>query len=82
MVPLNYLSNFWRTLEMLLIKFEVNLILTYSENCVIVYINGANQNVVVYTNDANQGATFKLKDTKPYVPVVTLSTQDNAKLLP
>ena len=82
MVPLNYLSNFWRTLEMLLIKFEVNLILTYSENCVIVYTNGANQNVVVYTNDANQGATFKLKDTKPYVPVVTLSTQDNAKLLP
>ena len=76
MVPLNYLSNFWRTLEMLLIKFEVNLILTYSENCVIVYTNGANQNVVVYTNDANQGATFKLKDTKPYVPVVTLSTQD------
>ena len=71
MVPLNYLSNFWRTLEMLLIKFEVNLILTYSENCVI-----------VYTNDANQGATFKLKDTKLYVPVVTLSTQDNAKLLP
>ena len=82
MVPLNYLSNFWRTLEMLLIKFEVNLILTYSENCVIMYTNGANQNVVVYTNDANQGATFKLKDTKPYVPVVTLSTQDNAKLLP
>ena len=82
MVPLNYLSNFWRTLEMLLIKFEVNLILTCSENCVIVYTNGANQNVVVYTNDANQGATFKLKDAKPYVPVVTLSTQDNAKLLP
>ena len=76
MVPLNYLSNFWRTLEMLLIKFEVNLILTYSENCVIVYTNGANQNVIVYANDANQGATFKLKDTKPYVPVVTLSTQD------
>ena len=64
------------------VEIMFNLILTYSENCVIVYTNGANQNVVVYTNDANQGATFKLKDTKPYVPVVTLSTQDNAKLLP
>ena len=69
-VPLKYLSNFWRILEMPLINCEVNLILTWSENCVI-----------VYTNDANQCATFTITETKPYVPVVTLSTQDNAKLL-
>ena len=37
MVPLKYLSNFWRTLEMSLIICEVNLILTWSANCVIVY---------------------------------------------
>ena len=70
MVPLKYLSNFWRTLEMPLINCEVNLILTWSANYVI-----------VSTNVANQGATFTITKTKLYVPVVTLSTQDNAKLL-
>ena len=35
MVPLKYLSNFWRTLQMPLINCEVNLILTWSSNCVI-----------------------------------------------
>ena len=71
MVPLKYLSNFWRTLEMPLIICEANLILTWSANC-----------VMVYTNVTNQGATFEITKTKLYVPVVTLSTQDNAKLLP
>ena len=66
-VPLKYLSNFWRTLEMLLINFEVNLLLTWSRDCVI-------------TNYAGEGK-FSITETKPYVPVVTLSTQDNAKLL-
>ena len=70
MVLIKYLSNFWRTLEMPLINCEVNLILTRSENC-----------VVVSTNVANQNATFAITDTNLYVPVVTLSTQDNAKLL-
>ena len=36
MVPLKYLNNFWRTLERLLINYEVELILTWSENCVII----------------------------------------------
>ena len=70
MVPIKYLGNFWRTLEMTLINCEVNLILIWSANCVIVSTNVANQNV-----------TFAITDTKLYVPVVTLSTQDNAKLL-
>ena len=35
MLPLKYLSNFWRTLEMPLINCEVNLILTWSSTCVI-----------------------------------------------
>ena len=70
MVPLKYLSNFWRTLEMPLIDCEINLILTWSKNCVI-----------VSSNIANQNATFEITDTKLYVPVVTLSTQDNSKLL-
>ena len=69
-VPLKYLGNFWRTLDIPLINSEINLILTWPANCVI-----------VYANVANQGATFAITETKLYVPVVTLSTQDNAKLL-
>ena len=67
MVPLKYLSNFWRTLEMPLINCEVTLILTWSSTCVI-------------TNSTGAG-TFEITDTKLYVPVVTLSTQENTKLL-
>ena len=52
MVSLKYLSNFWRTLEMLLINCEINLILTRSANCVRVSI------AVV-----NQGATFAITNT-------------------
>ena len=63
MVPLKYLSNFWRTLEMHLINCEISLILTWSENCAI-----------VSSNDANQSATFAITDTELYHPVVTLST--------
>ena len=70
MAPLKYLSNFWRTLEMPSINCEVNLILTWSANCVI-----------VSTNVANQNATFTITETKLYLPVVTLSNQQNAKLL-
>ena len=70
MVPLKYLSNFWRTLEMPLINCEVNLILTRSSTCVI-----------ISTNIINQNATFAIIDTKLYVPVVTLSTQENTKFL-
>ena len=41
MVPLKYLSNFWRTLEMPLINCEINLILTWSSTCVITESRGA-----------------------------------------
>ena len=42
-VPLKYLSNFWRILEIPLINCEVNLILTLSPSCVIIYTNVAHQ---------------------------------------
>ena len=42
MVPLKYLSNFWITLEMHLINCEVNLVLTCSADCAIIYTNIAN----------------------------------------
>ena len=70
MVPLKYLSNFWRTLEMPLINCEITLLLTWSASCII-----------VSTDVANQNATFAITDTKLYVPIVTLSQQDNEKLL-
>ena len=66
-VPLKYLSNFWRTLEMPLINCEVNLILTWSKDCVI-------------TNSTGEGK-FATTEAKLYVPDVTLSTKDNEKLL-
>ena len=71
MVPLKYLSNFWRTLEMPLINCEVELVLTQSADCVI-----------IYTNVNNQVPTFTITETNLYVPVLTLSTQVNSKLLP
>ena len=59
-VSLKYLSNFWRTLEMPLINCENNLILTWSEKCVL--------------SNATKAATFAVTDTKLHVSVVTLST--------
>ena len=44
MVPLKYLSNFWRTLEMPLINCEIELILTWSKDSVIIYTDVNNQN--------------------------------------
>ena len=56
---------------MALINCEVELIFTWSENCII-----------VSTNIANQNPTFTITDTTLYVPVVTLSTQGYSKFLP
>ena len=66
-VSLKYLSNFWRTVEMSLINCEINLILILSENCII--------------SERNRVTTFAITYAKRYVPFVTLSTHDNAKLL-
>ena len=57
-------------LEIPLINCEINFILTWSADFVI-----------VYTDVVNQGATFAITETKRYVPVVTLSTQGNSKVI-
>ena len=67
MVPLKYLSKFWRTLEMPLINCEVNLNLTWSSTCVI--------------TDSDGKGRFAITNTNIYVPVVTLSPQENTKFL-
>ena len=66
-VSLKYLRQFWKTLEMPLINFEINLILNWLENCV--------------NSEGNRVTTFAITDTKLYVPVGSLLTNDNANLL-
>ena len=67
-VPLKYLSNFWRSLEMSLIICKIELSLNWIKICVL-------------TTAANaSSATFKITYAKLYVPVVTLSTEDNVKI--
>ena len=81
-VPLKYFSNFWRPLNMPLINWEINLILTWSKNCVLtnkatrdaVPAQAGNPAVTRVNNQTN--ATFKITDTKLYVAVVTLSTKN------
>ena len=68
MLLLKYLNNFWRTLEMPLINWEITLDLNWHEN-------------IAANNVAAQATTFPMTDTKIYVPVVTLLTKDYAKLL-
>ena len=70
MVPLKCLVNVWRTLEMSLINYKISLRLKWSKDCILVAGTAANQNLI-----------FKIIDTKLYVPVVALSTQDNIKLV-
>ena len=72
-IPLKHLSNFWRSLNIPLINCEVELILTWSKNCVLADMTkGDNQAIV-----APLELEFQITDTKLYVPlyvpVVTLS---------
>ena len=66
-VPLKSLSNFLRILEMSLIDCKIDLILTWSKNCVIPSVTAETK--------------FAITNTKRYVTTVTLSTEDNEKLL-
>ena len=66
-LPLKYLSHFRRTLEIPLINCEINLILSWSENCIISSATGVTK--------------FAITDTWLYLSVVTLLAQDNIKLL-
>ena len=75
-VPLKYLSNFWRSLEIPLINCKIELSLKWIENCVLTSAAiGANANAT-----GADSATFKITDAKLYVPIVTLSAEDNVKL--
>ena len=72
-VPLKYLSNFWRSLEIPLINCKIELSLKWIENCVLTSaVIGANADAT-----GADSATFKITDAKLSVPVVTLSAGDN-----
>ena len=80
-IPLKHLSNFWRSLNIPLINCEVELILTWSKNCVLADMTtkdaeGDNLAIVELL-----GLEFHITDTKLYVPVVTLSKENDIKLL-
>ena len=74
--PLKYLSNFFWSLEIPLIKCKIHLELNWSNNCVMygpdTYAGDDNVN--------NRKTKFQITSTKLYVPIVTLSTKDNVNL--
>ena len=65
-VPLKYLSSFWRSLEIPLINCRAELSLAWNENSILTSLD--------------ENSSFKITDAKLYVPVVTLSIEDNARL--
>ena len=79
-IPLKYLRNFWRALNILLISCEVSLELKWNKNCVI-----TSQQIGVNLDGGNTatptGATFAINDCKLYLPAVTLSKDDEIKLI-
>ena len=81
--PLKHLSNFWRPLNIPLINCEIELILASAKNCALADItvraaeNDKDPPAIVGTT----GLEFRIKDTKLYVPVVTLSKENDKKFL-
>ena len=65
-VPPKYLSNFYRSLEMLLINCKIHFELNWSKDCVVSTITDT---------------TFETTNTKLYILIVTLSSKDNVKLV-
>ena len=80
-VPLKYLSNFWKTLDIPLINCDMSLILTWSENCVLTDIKTRIARGTRVAINAPANATFKIADVKFYVSVVTFSTENDETLL-
>ena len=75
-MPLKYIRNFWRSLEIPLINGKIELKLKWTRYCVFSAAGPDNVNF----NADDSILIFIIKDTKLYVPVVTLSAIDNQKL--
>ena len=82
-VPLKYLGNFWKSLNILLINCKVSLTLSWSASWPVIT---SMEKIILVPGHPNRGGSptnriFKIKDKKLYVPVVTLSTENDNKLL-
>ena len=73
-MPLKYSTNSWRSLEMPLINCKVELKFRWTKHCVL-SVSGTEMLMLFHDNNI----IFTIKDTKLYVPVVTLSAKDNQK---
>ena len=83
-LPLKYFRNFWRSLNMPLINCEVELILTWFKNCVLISKSTRDadyEEPIDRKIDNPENAIFQITDTKLYIPVVTLSKENDTKLL-
>ena len=85
-VPLKHLGNFWNSLNILLVNCDVALVLSWPETCVITsmekrLVRAAQENNPAVYGDSSTWETFKVKDCKLYVPAVTLSAENDNKLL-
>ena len=82
-ISLKYLDNFWRALNIPLISCEVFLELKWNKNCVItsLELRKVDAGPPVVRDNAPTGATLSITDCKLYLPVVTLSKDDEIKLL-
>ena len=82
-LPLKYLGNFWRALNIPLISCEVSLELKWNKNCVITSLEERQVDAgpPVVRDNSPTGATLAINDCKLYIPVVTLSKDDEIKSL-
>ena len=82
-IPLKYLGNFSRALNIPLISCEISLELKWGKNCVITSLEErqVDGGPPVVRDDGPTGATLAINDCKLYIPVVTLSKDDEIKLL-
>ena len=82
-LPLKYLGNFWRALNIPLISCEVSLELKWNKNCVITSLEKRQVDAgpPVVRDNSPTGATLAINDCKLYIPVVTLSKDDEIKSL-
>ena len=82
-IPLKYLGNFWRALNIPLISCEVSLELKWNKNCVITSLEERQVDAgpPIVRDNSPTGATLAINNYKLYIPVVTLSKDDEIKLL-
>ena len=80
-IPLKYLGNFWRSLDIPLINCEITLILSWYKDCVLVNKAIRDAAGAVLEVNAPSKAELSITDCKLYFPVVTLKSVDENKLL-